>query len=212
MGQGRVKAIGFTRKENRRALAHAARKKRKLEEKKKGIKVIRIPRTIDNSRILDQSYIHEKNEEEMLKEDMLDEFAPILNGKRNPKVMITTTLGAGSYSIKFGYELVTVIPRAMFRRRRGFALHTILKQLKRKDFTALIIIEQGGKSISLKKLYISNIFIIFSCKYFIYFFIFLFICQLILKGPDGLWIIGLPFGPTAHFRIASVRYRREVPV
>ena len=31
-------------------------------------------------------------------------------------------------------------------------------------------------------------------------------------GPDGLWIIGLPGGPTAHFRMASVRYRREVPV
>ena len=149
MGQGRVKAIGFQRKESRRALAHQNRKKRKLEEKKKGIKVVRIPRTIDNSRQLDQSYIHDLNEEEMLKEDAMDEFHAILEGKRKTKIMITTTLKAGSYSIKFGHELTTVLPHSMFRKRRGFALHTILKQLKRKDFTALIIIEQGGKCISL---------------------------------------------------------------
>ena len=147
MGQGRVKAVGFTRKESRRALAHQARKKRKLEEKKKGIHIVRIPRTIDNSRKIDQSYIHDINEKEMLNEDKIDEFSAILSGKRRTRVMITTTLHAGSYSIKFGHELTTVIPHSMFRRRRGFALHTILKQLKRKDFTALIIIEQGGKCI-----------------------------------------------------------------
>ena len=92
MGHGRVKAIGFTRKENRRAIAHQNRKKRKLDEKKKGLKIVRIPRTIDNSRKLDQSYIHDLNEEEMLKEDTLDEFHSILKGKRRTRIMITAML------------------------------------------------------------------------------------------------------------------------
>ncbi|KAH7820273.1 putative ribosome production factor 1 [Monocercomonoides exilis] len=177
MGQGRVKAKGFVRKESRRSMAQEARKKRRREERKKGIKIERIPKTIDNKRVFDETKVENEEDIEMIREEQLDEFSSVISGRISPKVMITTTMTGGAYAGKLGRELAYVIPNGVFKRRRGYSMSSILKTLKKKHYTMLILVEQGVQR----------------------------------KRPDGLWMINLPHGPTAHFRIGTVRYRREIP-
>lgn len=176
MGQGKRKAVGFTHKRSQRNENKSAARKRRKEEKKKGVDIVRIPHTIENTRIPSGTEIEDENEDEVVGTDSIDEFSDVISGKKFPKVCITTTIEAGRSSCRFAQELQSTIPYAFYKRRANWAMGKLVKHLCRKHFTSLIVVEQG----------------------------------VVKKRPDGLWMCALPDGPTCHFRLTNVIFRKEI--
>ncbi|KAK2964194.1 putative Ribosome production factor 1 [Blattamonas nauphoetae] len=176
MGQGRKKSKGFERRESRRVAAVDLRHKRKKEEKAKGIISNRQPSTIDQLRVEDETMIRDEHDEELVQDDNLDEFSPILSGTIEPKVMITTTRDPNRFTKRLAKELRNVVPNAVYRKRGAYSLNSVITSCTQHSYTTIILIEQGQER----------------------------------KRPDGLWIAGLPNGPTAHFRIGKVLYKNEL--
>jgi hypothetical protein len=142
MGQGRVKAVGFKPKETTHLAHRKEVTKRRLENKKKGIKSTNIPKTIENTRILEGTEIDE-NDDEIIGGDGIDEFQNVISGSTNPKVYISTTIEAGRLSCRFAQELQSVIPQSVYKRRRNWGMKKLIRFLKRTKYTSLIIVEQG---------------------------------------------------------------------
>ncbi|KAJ2723836.1 Ribosome production factor 1 [Coemansia sp. Benny D115] len=103
-----------------------------------------IPATQENRREFDEAVVMEEDAE-VAQDEEEDEFAQYFNGQ-TPKVLITTTPNAGSKTIGFAQELVSVIPNLEFiRRGRKFELQKIIQFCRNRDYTDLIVVSEDHK-------------------------------------------------------------------
>ncbi|KAM2998915.1 hypothetical protein FF2_040514 [Malus domestica] len=175
-------------KEKRSAVHAKLKQQKKLEKRKKAkardaaekralelgeeLPAKKIPKTIENTREVDET-ICKPDDEELFAGNDADEFSSILKREMNPKILITTCRFHSSRGPEFIKELLSVIPNATYYKRGTYDLKKIVEYAN-KDFTSLIVVHTNRRE------------------------------------PDALLIIGLPSGPTAHFKLSKLVLRKDI--
>ncbi|XP_010556658.1 PREDICTED: ribosome production factor 1-like [Tarenaya hassleriana] len=132
-----------------------------------------IPRTIENTRELDET-VCRPDDEELFADIDGDEFRPILGREVTPKILITTCRFNSTRGPAFVSELLSVIPNSHYHKRGTYDLKKIVEYARKKDFTSLVVVHTNRRE------------------------------------PDALLIIGLPDGPTAHFKLSNLVLRKDI--
>ncbi|KAJ1692847.1 hypothetical protein LUZ63_009545 [Rhynchospora breviuscula] len=132
-----------------------------------------VPRTIENTRELDET-VCRPDDEELFAGNDADEFSAVLKQQTAPKVLITTCRFNSSRGPAFINELLSVIPNAHYYKRGTYELKKIVEYAKNKEFTSIIVVHTNR------------------------------------RDPDALLLIGLPDGPTAHFRLSNLVLRKDI--
>ncbi|KAJ4783542.1 Ribosome production factor 1 [Rhynchospora pubera] len=132
-----------------------------------------VPRTIENTRELDET-VCRPDDEELFAGNDADEFSAVLKQQTAPKVLITTCRFNSSRGPAFIKELLSVIPNAQYYKRGTYELKKIVEYAKNKEFTSIIVVHTNRRE------------------------------------PDALLLIGLPDGPTAHFRLSNLVLRKDI--
>lgn len=132
-----------------------------------------VPRTIENTRELDET-VCKPDDEELFAGNDADEFNSVLKRECAPKILITTCRFNSSRGPAFIAELLSVIPNAQYFKRGTYDLKKIVEYAKKKDFTSLIVVHTNRRE------------------------------------PNALLIIGLPDGPTAHFKLSKLVLRKDI--
>jgi rRNA maturation protein Rpf1 len=76
-----------------------------------------IPRTIENTRILDDTFLRPEDEEELLGDEADDEFADVFGGAVMPKILITTRPHPSRKLFRVVADLMSIIPNSFFHPR-----------------------------------------------------------------------------------------------
>lgn len=132
-------------------------------------------------------------DEEVMHDQKFDEMAAYFNRETTPKVVLTTSPKAKAPTHKFCFELRKCIPGAEMFPRKNIPVKKIVKQAIEAGFTDIMIVHEDkqktkpgiGSGILLQ---------------YIYLFYFL----------DGIILCHLPEGPTAFFKINSLKYSKEI--
>ena len=103
------KEVRNTRKREREALGEDAPAKA-------------IPRTLENTREVQDNYVDD-NDEEIQNDQMQDEFQAIYSNDTTPKIMITTRPQPSADLYQFIQELMDLIPNSFYY-KRGIYIHT----------------------------------------------------------------------------------------
>ncbi|EDO43977.1 predicted protein [Nematostella vectensis] len=151
------------------------RKKRKREEQELGDEAPpkQVPRTIENTRVQDETMV-DPLDEEVLQDESTDELSYYFKREVTPKVLITSSDRPKHPTVQFMEELCRVIPNSEVRQRKGRDLKKIIPQAQAKGYTAMIIINEDHKK------------------------------------PNSIVVTHIPDGPTAHFKLSSVRLPKEI--
>ncbi|KAK6144157.1 hypothetical protein DH2020_020977 [Rehmannia glutinosa] len=176
-------------KEKRSAVHAKLKHEKKLEKKKKAKSreaaekralelgeeppARKTPRTIENTRELDET-VCKPDDEELFVGNDADEFSSILKQDIIPKVLITTSRFHSSRGPAFISDLLAVIPNAHYYKRGTYDLKKIVEYAKNKDFTSIIVVHTNRRE------------------------------------PDALLVIGVPDGPTAHFKLSKLVLRKDI--
>lgn len=139
-------------------------------------RVKKVPRTVENTRIIDETQVDLKDEEVQLdlKNDELESHWDEDN-ERNPRVLITTSDNPHTRTIQLCRELKTILPKSEFRFRNRSAIKKIIRGCIERNYTDLIVINENRRE------------------------------------PNGLLLVHLPDGPTAKFRLSSVKLTDQIP-
>jgi len=100
-------------------------------------------KSIDKMREPEPSIV-DPNDEEITEDQEKDEFAQYFNGLP-PKVAITTGIHPSKEMKRFVCHLQDLIPGLTYYRRREFEIKKIIKFLKNRDFTDLIVVGENRK-------------------------------------------------------------------
>ncbi|CAN4120378.1 unnamed protein product [Withania somnifera] len=174
----------------KRSAVHAKLKHQKKVEKRKKVKAREaaekkalelgeepppkmVPRTIENTRELDET-VCLPDDEELFAGNDVDEFSAVLRKERTPKILITTSRYNSTRGPAFIADLISVIPDAHYYKRGTYDLKKIVQYANEKEFTSVIVVHTNRRE------------------------------------PDGLLIIGLPDGPTAHFKLSKLMLRKDI--
>ncbi|XP_029213050.2 ribosome production factor 1-like [Acropora millepora] len=133
----------------------------------------KVPRTIENTRIFDETVV-DAQDEEVLNDEETDELAPYFRREFTPKVLITSSVNAKGKTLQFVEELHRIIPNSDIFVRRGYDLKKIIPEAAKRGFTALIVVNEDR------------------------------------KVPNGILVTHMPDGPTAHFKLTSVKLGKEI--
>jgi len=124
---------------------------RKKSKKSKGIvlpteeeeKPKQIPRTLDNTREYDETTIS-PDDEEVFDDAKTDEFSAYFEQKKEPKVLITTTVKPTDDLVKFAEEFVSIIgpESSEYRKRKKLKVKEVLNACIERDFTDVIVISE----------------------------------------------------------------------
>ncbi|XP_050203274.1 uncharacterized protein LOC126653423 [Mercurialis annua] len=96
-----------------------------------------VPRTIENTRELDET-VCKPDDDELFAGNDVDEFSLVLKRERAPKILITTCRFNSTRGPLFIKELLSVIPSAEYRKRGTYDLKKIIEYATNKDFTTVI--------------------------------------------------------------------------
>ncbi|KAF4356927.1 hypothetical protein G4B88_030289 [Cannabis sativa] len=202
-----LEAKQFTKKEilpstiknkDKRSEVHAKLKQQKKLEKRKKVKARdaaisralelgeeppakKIPRTIENTREVDET-VCMADDEELYAGIDADEFSSTLKRETTPKILITTCRFHSSRGPAFISELLSVIPNAHYYKRGTYDLKKIVEYANKKEFTSIIVVHTNRREpvVSLDHLI------------------------------DALLFINLPEGPTAHFKLSNLVLRKDI--
>lgn len=132
------------------------------------------PRTIESMRVKDETIITDANDEDLLGEQNVDEFANYFKGNSTPKILMTTNRRPKGEIFHFLKEVKSAFPNTEYYERKNFLIKDIIEWGKKNGFTDLMLFyEKHGK-------------------------------------PHSLIISHLPEGPTATFRVSSVKLRANI--
>ncbi|MES1910597.1 MAG: hypothetical protein MHM6MM_003168 [Cercozoa sp. M6MM] len=120
-----------------RGLRKQARAKGELSEGKQ--------KTLESERTEDATIV-QADDEEVAADQACDEFADLLDKRvSDPKIVITTSRGASKEALALVKDLVTVFPKCAFYQRRDFDIDHMVKQAIKKEYTALLIVNEGQR-------------------------------------------------------------------
>ncbi|CAM6026775.1 hypothetical protein CY35_05G111600 [Sphagnum magellanicum] len=185
-----AKLPSHIKNKHKRSEAYSKLKHEKVLDKKKRIKARdlaekqalelgevpeprKIPRTIENTREIDET-LAQPDDEELHADNAADEFNAHFMREHVPKLLITTSQACCNNTRNFIKELLTVIPNAHYYKRGSYDLKQIVKYAKNRDFTSMIVVNEDR------------------------------------KYPNGLLVVNLPDGPTAHFKLSSVKLSKKI--
>ncbi|KAJ1605019.1 IMP4-like U3 small nucleolar ribonucleoprotein (snoRNP) [Cryptosporidium canis] len=163
-------------------LEKSRRRRENREKELRGEEVVKgVPRTIENTREIDETFVKDPlNDKELHKEMENDEFSDYFSRKRPPKLLITTSNRVSKHMYTFLKEIVAIIPNCDFYKRNGFNIKDIIKEVNEKgtenNYTDILIFTEHP----------------------------------IKKIPWGLYICHLPVGPTSYFRIRSLKLAQDM--
>jgi ribosome production factor 1 len=135
---------------------------------------VRPQRTIESAREADPT-TPAPGDEDAAAAAAHDEFSAYFSGDRPPRLMLTTTSSPKARTFALIADLLEVLPAATYYRRGGHALARVADAAAKKDFTHLLVLNEGP------------------------------------SGVDSLLVAHLPAGPTAWFRMTSIRLARSIP-
>lgn len=125
------KEVRNTRKREREALGEDAPAKA-------------IPRTLENTREVQDNYVDD-NDEEIQNDQMQDEFQAIYSNDTTPKIMITTRPQPSADLYQFIQELMDLIPNSFYYKRGTYDIKDICRFAGNKKFTHLIVLSEKSK-------------------------------------------------------------------
>jgi len=106
------------------------------------------PRTLDNTREVDETVV-EPEDEEIKGEEAIDEWSKYFDGSAHPKICITTSYRPTKLMYDFVRELLYVFPNSFYYQRKKFPLKTIIEEAKQKGgFTDIIVINEDRKKLN----------------------------------------------------------------
>jgi len=123
------------------------REKRKREDEILGDEAPpkQVQKTLDNMRVRDDTVV-DVDDEEIMQDAMLDEFASFFSGENVPKILFTTcNFPKNHETMSFINELVDVIPNSEYRNRKGIDLKKIIPEAIERGFTDLVVINEDQK-------------------------------------------------------------------
>jgi len=139
------------------------KEKKKLREKKKkeeaklvaqGLPVPEkpVPHTIDNQRVVDETFIGKDVADEVAArvadEERDDEFAEHFANARPPHVLLTTGYNCSKVMYRFLSEMLEVFPSATYYKRKGYSLKKVVEYAKNRDFTDVVVFNEDRKKIN----------------------------------------------------------------
>lgn len=102
-------------------------------------------KTLDNTRVKDETILHEIDEE-VMQDEANDEYKSYFAGESTPKILFTTCNKPKSHeTMLFIEELAKVIPNANLRYRKGIDLKKIIPEAIKKGFTDLVVVNEDHK-------------------------------------------------------------------
>ncbi|XP_051147473.1 uncharacterized protein LOC127262704 [Andrographis paniculata] len=103
-----------------------------------------IPRTIENTRELDET-VCKPDDDELFAGVDADEFSGILKQECIPKVLITTSRFNSTRGPAFISDLLSIIPNSHYHKRGTYDLKKIVEYAKKKDFTSIMVIHTNRR-------------------------------------------------------------------
>lgn len=103
-----------------------------------------VPRTLDNTREVDDTVVA-PGDEEVLRDEAEDEFAPYFSGARTPKLMITTKVNPSAKIYELISEMLNVFPNSFYYKRKQYPLKKIQVWAANKGFTHLLVLSERLK-------------------------------------------------------------------
>ena len=103
-----------------------------------------VPKTIDNSRAVDDTFVM-ANDEEVLLDEQDDEFCKYFNNEKKPKIMITTRPKCSSKLFTFIGELMQMIPNAFYYPRKNLTVTDMTKYANDNGFTHVVVMSEKYK-------------------------------------------------------------------
>lgn len=102
-------------------------------------------KSIDKMREPEPSIV-DVDDEEVIEDETNDEFAKYFNGLP-PKVAITTVQNSSKGAKEFVCHMQDLIPDLLYYKRRNFPLKKIIKYLKNRGFTDLLVVGENQKKV-----------------------------------------------------------------
>lgn len=166
--------------------------RRKENLKKEGPKPL--PKTIESTREPDDTWV-DLADDEVKEDEAVDQMGDYFSRKREPKVLITSSDNPHEKTIKFCRELKQSLETAEFRWRNRMPVKKMVKgnvlltsnrtNTLMRDF--LLIVAASKRNYS-------HIVIVNEDQ----------------RKPNAMLVIHLPSGPTAFFRMQSVKYCKDI--
>lgn len=103
-----------------------------------------MPRTLDNTREVDETVV-QPEDEEVLADEAEDEFQSYFAGDRTAKILITTRPRPSRELFHFVGDLMQLIPNAYFYPRKSFEVKAICRHAEEGDFTHVFILSEKAK-------------------------------------------------------------------
>ncbi|CAD5164118.1 unnamed protein product [Musa acuminata subsp. malaccensis] len=104
----------------------------------------KVPRTIENTREVDET-VCRPDDEELFAGNDADEFSQVLKQEVTPKILITTNRFNSTRGPAFIQELLSVIPNAHYHKRGTYELKKIVEYAKNKDFTSVVVVHSNRR-------------------------------------------------------------------
>ena len=103
-----------------------------------------IPRTIENTREVDETTVL-ANDEEILGDEKDDEFSRFFSNEEKPKLMLTTRPKCSRKLFPFIGDLMQMIPNAFYYPRKEQLVNDMAKFAIEKKFTHLVVLSEKQK-------------------------------------------------------------------
>ncbi|GAV69932.1 LOW QUALITY PROTEIN: Brix domain-containing protein [Cephalotus follicularis] len=103
-----------------------------------------VPRTIENTRELDET-VCKPDDEELFADNDADEFGSILKREHTPNILITSCRFNSSRGPAFIQDLLRVIPNAHYYKRGTYDLKQIVEYANKEEFTSIIVVHTNHR-------------------------------------------------------------------
>ena len=106
-----------------------------------------IPRTLDNTRDLDDTVVA-PDDDEVLADEAGDEFSPFFSGSAVPKLMITTRAKPSAQTFPLVAALLSVLPNAFYYKRGRYSLKQVCDWAGEHGFTHVAVLSEKSKVVN----------------------------------------------------------------
>ncbi|KAJ3214075.1 Ribosome production factor 1 [Clydaea vesicula] len=103
-----------------------------------------LPNTLENTREFDETIV--EDDEEVLKEEEIDDFSQYFNDSLQPKILVTTSRRPSARVYEFAEEFCSIFPDANFVKRGSqFEIKKIVDIAIKREFTDVVVINEDKK-------------------------------------------------------------------
>eukprot|EP01064_Diplonema_japonicum_P005064 TRINITY_DN1336_c1_g1_i1.p1 TRINITY_DN1336_c1_g1~~TRINITY_DN1336_c1_g1_i1.p1 ORF type:complete len:348 (+),score=54.04 TRINITY_DN1336_c1_g1_i1:36-1046(+) len=128
---------------NVRKLARREKRKKEREEHGDAAVPVQVPRTTDNMREADDTFVV-SSDEEIEADEADDEYQEYYKDDVEPNIMITTQKDPCPRTRRFVEELVALLPNSESFERRGYTIRQITQYCVNRGYTDIMIVGDSG--------------------------------------------------------------------